>query len=207
MLKERILEQAGKLFYLYGIKNVSMDDLASTLGVSKRTIYENFKDKEDILNSFLMSVKEKRDKLFAKYVDESSDTIEIFLKIIEYHSKNEMPAVKFYEEIFKYYPNIHQKILADTKLNKLHFRNFLKQGVEQGYFRDDLNIDIVAFLVEQNNYTFMRAAFMREAYVEKPSFSHNELFFNMMINFIRGVSTHKGIEIIDEYLSRKNETK
>ena len=46
MLKERILEQAGKLFYLYGIKNVSMDDLASTLGVSKRTIYENFKDKE-----------------------------------------------------------------------------------------------------------------------------------------------------------------
>ena len=70
MLKERILEQAGKLFYLYGIKNVSMDDLASTLGVSKRTIYENFKDKEDILNSFLMSVKEKRDKLKAAEAQE-----------------------------------------------------------------------------------------------------------------------------------------
>ena len=78
----------------------------------------------------------------------------------------------------------------------------LKQGVEDGYIRKELNIDIAAFLVEESNYTYMRAA-----YLEKPSFSHQDLFFTMMINFIRGISTFKGIEIIDKFLEDINNGK
>lgn len=203
MLKERILKQAGKQFYKYGIKRVSMDDLASSLGVSKRTLYENFKDKEDILNCYLVSLKDKRDKEFKKYVENSDNMIEVVLRIIEYHSNDELPSMKFYEDIYKYYPRIHQKIQEDMKMNKFYFRKFLSDGVEQGYVRKDLNIEVVAFLVEQNNYTFMRASMMREAYVEKPDFTFKELFFTMMINFVRGISTFKGIEIIDKYLDEK----
>ena len=204
MLKERIIKQAGKKFYRYGVKRVSMDDLASSLGISKRTLYENFKDKEDILSSYLRSVKEERDKEFKAYADESSNMIEVVLKIIEYHANEELPAARFYEDVYKYYPNIHQQLQEDVNMNKFYFRKFLNKGVEQGFIRKELDIDIVAFLVEQNNYIFLRASYLKDPMAEKPKFTFKELFTTMLINFIRGISTNKGIEIIDKYIAEQN---
>lgn len=203
MLKERILKQAGRQFIKYGIKRVSMDDLASSLGISKRTLYENFKDKEDILDCYMVSLRENREKEFKKYAEESDNMIEVVLKIIEYHSNIELPSVRFFEDIYKYYPRIYQEKQEDIKMNKFYFRKFLSEGIEKGYVRKDLNIEVVAFLVEQNNYTFMRSSFLREPFAEKPDFTFKELFFTMMTNFVRGISTFKGIEIIDKYLDEK----
>ena len=203
MLKERIIKQAGKKFYRHGVKRVSMDDLASSLGISKRTLYENFKDKEDILNSYLRSVKEARDKQFKAYADESSNMIEVVLKIIEYHASQELPSVRLYEDVYKYYPNIHQQIQDDVDMNKYYFRQFLTEGVEQGFIRKELNLDAVAFLMEQNNYNFMRASYVKDPLSEASNFTFKELFSTMLINFIRGISTNKGIEIIDNYLAEQ----
>ncbi len=61
-IKERIIVKAGDLFFQYGIKSVSMDELASSLGISKRTIYKNFKDKEEILLSLLVRLRDERKK-------------------------------------------------------------------------------------------------------------------------------------------------
>ena len=58
-IKDRIVQEAGQLFLEYGIKNISMDQLASSIGISKRTIYENFEDKEQILSTFLEQMKTK----------------------------------------------------------------------------------------------------------------------------------------------------
>lgn len=203
MLKERIIKQAGKKFYRYGVKRVSMDDLASSLGISKRTLYENFKDKEDILNSYLRSVKEARGQQFKAYADESSNMIEVVLKIIEYHANQELPSVRLYEDVYKYYPNIHQQIQDDVDMNKYYFRQFLTEGVEQGFIRKELNLDVVAFLMEQNNYNFMRASYVKDPLTERPGFTFKELFSTMLINFIRGISTNEGIEIIDNYLAEQ----
>lgn len=197
-IKERIIKEAGTLFYQFGIKGVSMDDLSSALSISKRTIYENFKDKEDILQTFLENKRDERNSIIIELINNSNNIIEVFLQIIEFHKNKELPTIKFYEDIYKYYPRIYKLIQEDMEQNKIYMTEFLQKGVDDGYIRKNLNIDVAAFLVEESNYTYIRAS-----YLEKPPFSFQELFQTMMINFIRGISTNKGIKIIDEYLANK----
>lgn len=197
-LKERIIKEAGALFYQYGIKSVSMDDLASSLGISKRTLYENFKDKEEVLLTYLAGKRDERNNKIMEVINKSSNMIEVFLYFIEFHKKKELPTIKFYEDIYKYYPRIYKLIQKDVEENKVYIKKYLQQGIDEGYIRKNLNVDVAAFLVEESTYTYIRAA-----YLEKPPFSFQELFFTMMVNFIRGISTNKGIEIIDDYLTNK----
>lgn len=175
-----------------------MDDLSSALGISKRTVYINFKDKEEILQTFLETKKEERNKTIVDIINKSNNIIEVFLQIIESHKDKELPTSKFYEDIYKYYPRIYNLIQKDMDDNKIYMKEYLQKGVKEGYIRNNLNIEVAAFLVEESNYTYIRAS-----YLEKPPFSFQELFQTMMINFIRGISTNKGIEIIDEYLANK----
>ena len=76
-IKDRILEKAGELFFQYGIKNISMDELASSLGMSKSTIYENFKDKEEILRSLLIKLRNERDEAFSVYTTDKYNVVEV----------------------------------------------------------------------------------------------------------------------------------
>ena len=165
-----------------------MDDLASSLGISKRTLYENFRDKEEVLLTYLAGKRDER----------NNKIVEVILYLIEYHKNKELPSIKFYEDIYKYYPRIYKLIQQDVENNKIHIKTYLQQGIDQGYIRGNLNVDVAAFLVEESTYTYIRAA-----YLEKPPFSFQQLFFTMMVNFIRGISTYKGIQIIDDYLTNK----
>ena len=195
-LRDRIIEKAGNLFIQYGIKNSSMDEIATSLGISKRTIYENFKDKEDLLISFLQKTWYERNAHFATYLTGDYNVISVFLRVIEAQQNLPLANVKFFEDIQKYYPQAAKLIKEDVARSNAFLRDFLRKGIAQGYIRSDLNVEVTAFLVEDGTQTYIRAS-----YLEKPPFSFQELFFTMMINFIRGISTEKGIRIIDQYLS------
>lgn len=201
-IKNRIVKQAGNLYYQYGIKNTSMDDLASSLGISKRTIYENFKDKEEILLYYLKQLRDERNTAFQEFLQESDNIIEFFIRIIELHQSIPYANVKFYEDIYKYYPKIYALILEDNKQNNIFLKEFLQEGITQGFIRNDLNVDVTAFLVEESTFVYIRAS-----YLEKPPFSFPELFFSMMTSFLRGISTDKGIKIMDDYLKKINKDK
>lgn len=197
-IKERIIEKSGELFCQYGVKNTSMDELASSLGISKRTIYENFKDKEDILLSFLIKLNEERHKYFTTFLQETDNVVEVFIKIIEIQQSRPPGNMKFFQDIHNYYPRVARMMEENVNTNNVYLRSFLRDGIAQGYIRPDLNVDVAAFLVEESTYTYVRAS-----YLEKPPFSFSELFYTMMINFVRGISTEKGIKIIDRYLEMK----
>mgnify|MGYP000862245481 FL=1 len=197
-IRERIIAKAGDLFFQYGIKSVSMDELASSLGISKRTIYENFKDKEEILLSLLVSLRDERRKVFDSLISGRNNVVEIFIKIIEIQQSTPICDVKFFEDIQKYYPRANRNIEAEKEKNKEYLVKFLQKGIEQGYIREDLNVEATAFLVEQSTYIYIRATSL-----EKPLFTFSELFYTMMINFVRGILTEKGIKIIDAYLEKQ----
>lgn len=201
-LRDRIIVKAGDLFIQYGIKNSSMDEIATSLGISKRTIYEIFKDKEDLLISFLQNTWDKRNAQFETYLTGDYNIISVFLKIIEVQQNLPLANVKFFEDIQKYYPLAAKLIKEDVAKNNIFLCEFLRKGISQGYIRSDLNVEVTAFLVEDGTQTYIRAS-----YLEKPPFSFQELFFTMMINFIRGISTEKGIRIIDKYLLDKEKSK
>lgn len=197
-IKDRIIEKAGELFFQYGIKNISMDELASSLGMSKRTIYENFKDKEDILRSLILKLGDERNKIFKEFLEKGLNVVEIFINVIEIQKKMPVSNAKFLQDIYKYYPMTAKLMQKKIEKDNEFLREFLLTGIGQGYIRDDLNVEVTAFLVEQSTYTYIRAS-----YLEKPPFSFSELFYTMMINFVRGISTEKGIKIIDTHLDNK----
>lgn len=197
-VKERITSKALDLFCQYGIKSVSMDELASSLGISKRTIYENFKDKEEILSSVLHMMREKKLEEFESLITDTSNVVEVFIAIIEIHQNAPICSGRFFDDINKYYPKAARLIQEANEKNNRELRVFLNKGIEEGYIRDDLNVEATAFLVEESTFTYIRASLL-----EEPRFSYRELFYTMMINFVRGISTGKGIKIIDEYLAKK----
>lgn len=197
-IKQRIIEKAGDLFFQFGVKNVSMDELASSLGISKRTIYENFKDKEEILLSLILKLRDERDAAFQMFLAKDHNVVEVFIKIIELQQSVPVCDAKFFQDIYKYYPDISRLMQENVERNNVFLRTFLQKGIEQGFIREDLNVNVAAFLVEESTYVYIRAS-----YLEKPPFSFAELFYTMMINFVRGISTEKGIRIIDAYLSKR----
>ncbi len=179
-----------------------MDELASSVGISKRTLYENFKDKEDILLQSMLAKREEKNREVIEIIKTSENVTEVFLQILDVHVKKPFPKPKFYEDIYKYYPKIYQLLLEENESNKISLRKFLQEGIDTGYIRDNLNVEIAAFLVEET-----MTANIQAVYIAKPRFSIQEVFFTMMVNFIRGISTYKGIEIIDEYLANLNNKK
>lgn len=196
-IKEKIILKASQLFREKGIKGTSMDELASSLGISKRTIYVNFEDKEHILIQILNYQREVRNKKIAEYVEKSENVIEVFLRLLELF--NEMPDINpiFYEEIYKNYPNIFNSITDVLEHDQKNLIAFFNMGIEQGMIRKDLNVEISAFILGQNSFKYMIYTFL-----DKPVFPLKQIKYAMMTNFIRGISTEKGIQIVDAYLAQ-----
>lgn len=196
-LKNRIIDEAGKLFTQHGVKRITMDEIASNLGISKRTIYQNFKDKEDLLIHYIRSIEQiQRDYLKDLSAHEFT-VVHIFLKTIGMHKEFDFFNVRFSDDIDKYYPKAKKELLEQKSRGLSFLKEFLEQGMEQGVIRKELNVEVVSFLLQDSNRSFINAIRL-----ENKSFTNWELFFTSMINFIRGISTHEGIEIVDNYLTK-----
>ena len=196
-LKDRIINQAGDLFVKHGIKRISMDEIASKLGISKRTIYQNFEDKEDLLLQYIR----QKDLMQSEYVKDLSKNeqtvVHVFLRTIEMHKEFDFFNVRFLDDVKKYYPKAMQELVEQQNRRIIYIRQFLEEGMAQGVIRKDLNIEVVSFLLQDSNRTFIDATRL----VNK-TFTNWELFFTSMINFIRGISTANGIEIVDLFLTK-----
>ena len=196
-LKDRIIEEAGKLFTQHGIKKISMDEIASNLGISKRTIYQNFIDKEDLLIHYIRHIEQMQREYLKDLSKNEHTVVHVFLRTIEMHREFDFFNVRFSDDIDKYYPKA-KKELQDQQSRGISFlKDFLEEGMAQGVIRKDLNVEVVSFLLQDSNRSFINAIRL-----ENKSFSNWELFFTSMINFIRGISTHGGIEIVDNYLTK-----
>lgn len=196
MLRERILQQATDLFSLHGIKNVSMDDLASSLGISKRTIYKNFKNKEDILKSCILVSQQNMNRTMNEIISQSENVVYGCLQIINHYKYTRLPAATFWEDIYKYYPEIYQCILEDVEKSNIYLKRLLKEGIKDNYFRKNLNFDETIFMLDISSCIKISGI-----YSVRVSLSRTDLIFNIMVNMLRGISTGKGIEIIDKYIA------
>ncbi len=196
-VRDRIIEEATKQFFQFGIRNVTMDEIAVTLGISKRTVYEIFKDKSELVQTCIGKLTEYQDKNIVKVVSESSNVIEaIFVFMREgIKAMNSINPV-FFKDFEKLYPALWRKLEKEALAKRLELSvKLLTAGVDQGLFRKDMNTEIVSKLFHtQINLLTDDTVFPRDKY------NHAEVFQNMIINFTRGISTQRGIEIIDKIL-------
>ncbi len=195
-IKDRIIAKAREQFFRYGIKSVTMDDIANELGISKKTIYLHFEDKDDIVHQ-VMLLEMKQDKCDWDELEKNSkDVIERVVKSMDLIKQafTEINPSTFFD-IKKYHPKSWQ-------LFQEHKQNFilvsiikdLKDGIEQGYFRPEIKVDILARMrLEQIELGFDPQVFPQNRY------NIVEVELTMLDNFIRGILTEKGLQVYQEY--------
>ena len=195
-IKDRIIQEASQLFMKFGIRNITMDHIAENLGVSKRTIYENFKDKDELLNLCLESGMKKQKKRYKETIKNSVNIIEAILTFIR-NSVNALNIINpvFFSDLQKYYPSQWNKYIEVNNSQNLDKTiQLLKMGVEEGFFRKCINLEIVGKLIlEQFNLLNNQDIFPEDRY------SKVEVFENIAINFTRGIATTKGLSYLEKY--------
>lgn len=194
--RDKIIDGAAELFRKYGIKAVTMDSLAAHLGVSKRTIYENFSDKDDLLKGVLTAMAARQKELVERILRESDNAINAIFRLIELnveHFFTMSPA--FMEDIKRF----HQEMMfrKDTKCELPDYKNnkmVIERGIKEKLFRKDINDDIV-----NRTIYLMVLSVMNTDLFPLESFSRREVVMNSIVNYLKGIATPEGLEIIRKH--------
>lgn len=195
-IKERIQQKAGELFFRYGIRSVTMDEIASQLGISKKTIYQFYSDKDSLVKDIFTGITDENKKKCIQFKDVSENAIhEQFL------------AADSAQEIFN---NLNASVLYD--LNRFHpsafaeFEKFKKQflfncikenlqrGIKEGLFRKDVDINIITWL----RLEMISGIFNYEEVISGRTKPHH--FEDVMKDFfLHGICTSKGLTLLSKY--------
>ncbi len=196
-----IIERARELFLLYGLKSVTMDDLSRELGMSKKTLYQYFTDKKNLIEKILNREIGRLIERFETLFDENKNALEILVNIqneILNFVKRQPPNVKY--DLRKYYPDLWEKIRSrqfDEMFKAIV--KILKQGIKQGLFRKDLQPEIIAALQVKRSEILNTKEFEELT----RNFSKEEILNQVFKYHIHGICSPKGIKVYNELLQQK----
>jgi AcrR family transcriptional regulator len=200
--RQRIIEEAAGMFRTYGIRAVTMDMLATQMGISKRTIYEVFSDKDELLTGVLKWMTVRQREIMEKTLEESDNVIEAIFKILNImmdHFENMSPAFQMDMK------RLHHKVMSKLEgINDLPFvRNnaiIIERGISEGVFRKDLDVEII------NKCMLEVAKMSNDREIFPPDdFPNKDVIRNVYINYLRGISTQKGLDLINYYEKNKKD--
>ncbi|MBC7886799.1 MAG: TetR/AcrR family transcriptional regulator [Ferruginibacter sp.] len=192
----RIREKARDLFMQYGLRSVSMDDIAGGLGMSKKTIYQHYADKDELIVAVINEELQHNQTLCEQDRKISHNAIhEIFLAldmVVELFSTMN-PSLIF--DMQKYHPNAFlrfQRHKNDFLYNTI--RDNLERGIKAGLYREDINLDIMAkYRVESMMLTFNPDFHTRLKYTLV------QIEEELIIHFLYGLASPKGYKLIIKY--------
>lgn len=195
--QQKIMLGATELFMRIGIKSVSMDDIAREVGVSKKTIYKNFKDKKDLIRKVL-----EADIAIEKVACKESYSIDgnAIQKMINMsrhvsnRHKNTNPTIIY--DLQKYYPNEWQ-LMEDFRTNFVYeaVKENLTEGQATGMYRENLDVEITC-LMYGNLMQNMIATFGQTG----SKFNFQNLHLQMVQYHLYGICTLKGREYLEQHI-------
>jgi len=183
----------------YGCKSVTMDDIARHLAVSKKTLYQFYKDKDEIITTFARSEFECETDCIKDIAGEAENAVDEVMRIsrhIRQTFSKMNPALlyemqKYHSEAWQVYADFRQSTVAD------HIRGNLRRGIREGLYRDSIDVEIMTRL----RLEMIQLAF--DARLFPPAqFSLVDLQIQIMDLFIRGVATREGLEVLDQYKTK-----
>ncbi|MCX6326791.1 MAG: TetR/AcrR family transcriptional regulator [Bacteroidia bacterium] len=199
----KILIKTRELYMKYGIKSITMDDVARELSISKKTLYQFVADKDDLVGKFCENeIAQRQEELFNCFQIGFNAIEEIFQISVFMHKlmRDQNPATDY--DLKKYYPHHYQRIV-ETRRERMY--NYillnLKNGKKEGLYREDMDEIIIAklYLSRTENVHFNELFSVEE-------FTSFKLFTELITYHVRGIATGKGITILEKKL-KKLETK
>ncbi|MBQ7423910.1 MAG: TetR/AcrR family transcriptional regulator [Prevotella sp.] len=195
-LRPRILETAMKLFRENGVKKVKMDDIAAKLGISKRTLYELYTNKEQLLLEGITEENETQLKHIQAFALSGKNEMEIVAEFMRSKLNDvESTNPEFFIDMRRY-TRVTDYLHSQHELHQEKSIEFIRNGIRHGYFLPFINYDILISLSDIVVNTVLENRGSRQYHI-------NEILRNFTIVLMRGFCTERGIGIIDRYFSEQ----
>jgi TetR/AcrR family transcriptional regulator, cholesterol catabolism regulator len=191
-----IIAQSAELFLRYGVKSITMDDLSRHLAISKKTLYQFFTDKTDLVNKTIKHIIKSRSCEISKICDLRLNAIEELFKVYQHANeliRNHNPMLEF--DLQRFYPSIyrdtretHRKAIYETTLSNL------MKGKQEGFYRADLNEVVITKLHVLRIENFTHSDFLTTEEI------HSNEFLNEVFKYhLYGIVSSKGIKYIKNH--------
>ncbi len=198
---DRILTESLRLFKKNGIRSVSMDDISKELGMSKKTIYQYFANKTELLEKVLSHMHEKERIPCLDEDTANMNAIDILLAVSRNVSiqLKDMNPINAYE-LQKYYPTIYREFIIRKRDHVFEqVKQNFTQGIAEGIYRNDLDIDLVARLYIQKLVDVHDPEFLSSV-----NFGFEKVFQVMFDNHIRGIANAEGLAYYEKQIKTLN---
>ena len=194
-----ILDGTIDLFYEFGIRNLNMDDISRQLKISKKTLYQYAKSKEDLIEKLFYYDDLKWEQKISEIKIGNLNAIDVLIQVsivVSEQMGRFDPKLKF--EMKKYYENVFHKFMQQKQAHIFEqISTNITKGIAEGLYRDNLNVELVAGLYVRNLVDMHNKDY---CFVENITF--DQIFEAMFENHIRAISTVEGIEYFEK---RKSE--
>jgi len=198
-MKEVILKKTGNIFLKLGFKSVTMDDIASELGISKKTIYKYFKNKEELVDETTIHLHETMHKSVVcicekgfNAIQENFEIKKMFKDLLKNSDDSPMYQLK------KYYPKTYVKMMEkEFSMFKDCILNNIEKGINEGIYRKNIDKELTA------KFYFSLAMSVHDAtFYTYNKNTLNKLETNVLEYHTRAIATEKGLQILEEQLEK-----
>lgn len=196
--QKEFIESVMELFMRYGIKSLTMDEIARKLGISKKTIYKYVSDKNDLVNQCVRMAVSNEECILCDVQEQVGNAIDILLDVnkrVSEKVQNVQPSVMY--DIERYYPEAH-KIMQNHK--KEFIFNMVKEnmelGIKEGLYRNNLIPEVIA-----SSYIAMTSQIFNPDPMNPPEYDFKTLHKEIARYHIRGIASEKGRKYLKEKLN------
>lgn len=199
-MKDKILTRSVDMFISYGVKSVTMDEIAAELGISKKTIYQHFKNKNQLVEAAVFHLFDEVCAKIDTVCDKSQNPIhELYRikKVVKEYLKDEKSSPYF--QLKKYYPKLFSQLIK--KQYEVMIESVgenLRRGMSMGYFRDDLDVDFISRI-----YFSGMNSIKDEDLFPMDQYSIPNLTGMFLEYHLRAIVTPKGLEELNQYIQEE----
>jgi AcrR family transcriptional regulator len=197
--KERILQKAHDLFMRYGIRSITMDEIAAQLGISKKTIYQFFTDKDEIVEAVCAQEIKKNEIECGHFRADSENAVHaIFIAVKETEEMLSSMNPLIMYDLEKHHPKAYKKF-KDFKYQFLYkeIKENLQRGIDEELYRPEIDIEIVAkHRIESAFMGFNQELFPQNKY------KMSDVLLEIAFLFLYSITTLKGRKMIEKYMQK-----
>lgn len=200
-LKQRILQETSQLLFTVGLSSTTMDMVARSCGISKRTLYEQFSDKRTLVEECLKAGYKKSGEDFKAIIEASDNCFDALFRALTYvRNKLQEVPLTFYSDLKRLYPDLHNSLQKECDHKRVSaLTTMLGSGQKEGLVEEHVNTHVAAFL-----FFSLIEQLHNNKRIAEYGISQIEVFDCAFVTFLRGVASAKGQQLIEKYLPKYN---
>ena len=191
--RNTIIAKCTELFLRYGVKNLTMDDIARELGMSKKTIYQYVHNKSDLVKKVMQSYLDREVSVIEEVSKNAQNALEENVRMLTYMSKElQTFNASVFAELQKYYPDSYALFNEyREKVSLQHILKNLERGIREGLYRDDMNPEIVARI-----YVYALDILIDQQRFPSRRYHFYTLYMEFVNYHLAGILTDKGQKVL-----------